>query len=143
VLQRYLVDQKVLHFLNVERVCSLAVVMPDGGSHSAAMHYSYDPAHNTIIFLTSSASLKHTAVKDGRTTPASLAIGFSEMAMITLQFDGALAEIPASHLPSAKDVYFSKFPESRKYDSPDSAYLLFTIRSWKYTNHKTNEIFEN
>lgn len=35
-----MMDQKVVDFLSSERVSSLAVVMPDGTCHGAAMHFS-------------------------------------------------------------------------------------------------------
>lgn len=132
-------DQKVLDFLKNERVCSLAVIMPDGTSHSAAMYFSLDPTQNSIYFLTPKSSHKCQAVANDKVASASIAVGFSEVNMITSQLKGSLRLASKNTLSQVKSVYFAKYPDSRKYDSPHSANLVFEVLSWKYINHKTEE----
>lgn len=133
-------DQKVFDFLTNERVSSLAVVMPDGTSHSAAMHFCFDPAQNAVYFLTETSCEKCKAVTGGRVAPASVVVGFDEKDnKVTVQMDGQLTwETNIKKLAQTKQVYFTKFPDTRKYDTPDSAYLVFKIVKWKYSDYRVH-----
>ncbi len=133
-------DQKVVDFLTSERVSALAVVMPDGTSHAAAMHFCFDPAKNAIYFLTEASCEKCKAVANGRVAPASVVVGFDEKDnKVTVQMDGQLMwETNTEELVQTKQVYFTKFPDTRKYDTPDSAYLIFKINKWKYSDHRVH-----
>lgn len=133
-------NQKVIDFLNTERVSSLAVVMPDGSSHSAAMHYSFDSVKSSVYFLTEKTSQKCQAVANGKATASSVVVGFDEKDnKVTVQLDGQLRWVTdALELEVFKRVYFTKFPDSQKYDSPESAYLEFKIIKWKYSDYRSH-----
>lgn len=133
-------DQKVVDFLSSERVSVLAVVMADGTSHGAAMHFCFDPAKNSIYFLTEASCEKCKAVVGGRVALASVVVGFDEKDnKVTVQLDGQLAwETNAEELAQIKQAYFTKFPDTRKYDTADSAYLIFKIMKWKYSDYRTH-----
>ncbi|MEK7091328.1 MAG: hypothetical protein AAB887_02365 [Patescibacteria group bacterium] len=133
-------DQKVVDFLTSERVSSLAVVMPDGTSHGATMHYCFDPAKNAVYFLTEASCEKCKAVAGGRIALASVVVGFDEKDnKVTIQLDGQLTwETSTEELVQIKQVYFTKFPDTKKYDTPDSAYLVFKIIKWKYSDYRVH-----
>lgn len=133
-------DQKAVDFLNIERVSSLAVVMPDGTSHGAAMHYCFDSINNSIYFLTEKSCEKSKAVVNGKVALASVVVGFDEKDnKVTVQLDGQLTwETKTEELVQIKQVYFTKFPDTRKYDTTDSAYLVFNIIKWKYSDYRSH-----
>lgn len=133
-------DQKVIDFLNSERVSCLAVIMPDGTSHGAAMHYCFDSAKNAVYFLTENSSQKCQAVANGKVVASSLVVGFDEKDnKVTVQLDGQLRWVTNTpELEALKKVYFTKFPDSQKYDSPESAYLEFKINKWKYSDYRSH-----
>lgn len=133
-------DQKAIDFLNTERVSCLAVVMPDGASHGAAMHYCFDSVNNSIYFLTEKSCEKSKAVVNGKVAPASVVVGFDEKDnKVTVQLDGQLRWVTdALELEALKKVYFTKFPDTRKYDTTDSAYLVFNIIKWKYSDYRSH-----
>ncbi len=135
-----MMDQKVVDFLTGERVSALAVMMPDGTSHGAAMHFCFDPAQNSIYFLTEATSEKCRAVALGKTALASVVVGFDEKDnKVTVQLDGQLRQVlKAAELEKLKAVYFTKFADAKKYDSPESAYLEFSIGKWKYSDYRTH-----
>lgn len=121
-------DQKVIDFLTSERVGSLAIVMPDGTSNAAAMHFVY--SDGVIYFSTHVNSKK---VEGLTTAKASVTFGFSEKDWITLQMNGILEKTT-----SAKDLILAKYPENAKHMDETVVFLKFTPTWWRYTDFKTN-----
>ena len=134
----FLVDQKVLDFLNSQRVCSLAVVMPDGGSHSAAMHYSHQVNPLVIYVQTENTSKKCQGLLSGQSISASVAVGFDEQKMVTLQMDGHVQLVTdLSTLPKIHELHYAKHPHAAEYKSdPATVFLAFTPIWWRYTDFK-------
>lgn len=133
-----MMNQEVANFLTSERVCGLAVVMPDGTSHSAAMHFSHRAEPLALFFSTENTSRKCQALLNGKPSKASVVVGFSEEKWLTLQMDGEVkAILNPEELKVAKAVHYPKHPNSQKYEhDPATVFLAFTPSWWRYTGFK-------
>lgn len=122
-------DQKVVDFLNSERVAVLATMLADGTPHTSAMHFIYHDS--ALYFSTQPASRK---AKDlSGITKASVTVGFSEKDWITIQLDGTLEKSEFS-----EELHVAKYPEDAKHIGGDAIFLKFTPIWWRYTDFKTN-----
>lgn len=131
-------DQRILDFLNKERVCALATILPDGSPHSAAMHFFIEPEPLAIYFLTNITSRKGGLLeKDGRCR-SSIVLGFDEKEMLELQMDGDLEVVgTANNNERLKKLDLVKNPHHEKFFSdPKHVFLKFIPAWWRYTEFK-------
>ncbi len=132
-------EEKILAFLKSHRVCSLATLLSDGSPHTASMHYSHQDQPIKLFFSTENTSRKCQILLDGKSTKASVVVGFSEEEWITLQLDGEVKAILApDNLKAAKAVHYLKHPNSQQYENaPATIFLEFTPTWWRYTDFNT------
>lgn len=119
----------VLDYLNTQRVCVLAVEMPDGSPHAATVHFAFDEESDTFIIMTNPAYRKHEALVKG-VARASMVIGTSEDDMKTFQLDG---EVSLSGSEKLQGIYLDKFPKAAHIFKKD---VLFTFAPtwWRFTD---------
>lgn len=120
-------DQKIIDFLHKERMAILAVSLPDGTPHTAAMHFVYQDG--VIYFSTHNSSKKATGLTSSK---ASITVGFNEQDWITLQLDGQIEKTT-----EGKDLINAKYPENAKYMDENSIFLKFTPIWWRYSDFKS------
>jgi len=127
-------DQKIVDFLNKERMSVLAIALADNTPHTAAMHFVYKDG---VIYFSTHASSKK--VQGLTSSKASVTVGFNEQDWITLQMDGQLEKTE-----SGKDLILAKYPENAKYMDESAVFLKFTPTWHRYTNFKATppEIIE-
>ena len=132
-------DQKILDFLASHRVCSLTTLLSDDSPHAAAMHYSHKDEPLELYFSTENTSRKCQALLNGKTTRASVVVGFSEEEWITLQMDGEVqAILDKDQLEKIYKIHYPKHPSSEKYkNDPATIFLKFTPSWWRYTDYNT------
>ncbi|KKU74417.1 MAG: hypothetical protein UX99_C0015G0022 [Candidatus Amesbacteria bacterium GW2011_GWB1_47_26] len=133
-------DQRVLDLLAKERVSLLAVCLPDGTCHSAAMHFSHISDPPTIYIQTENTSKKMQGLKNGQPIAASVVVGFNEQEMKTLQMDGQIQLVTdVSKLPAIHQIHYAKHPHAEKYkNDPGTVFLAFTPTWYRYTDYKTD-----
>src|SRR3989339_584081 len=104
-----MMDQRVLDLLAKERVSLLAVCLPDGTCHSAAMPSSHISDPPTIYIQTENTSKKMQGLKNGQPIAASVVVGFNEQEMKTLQMDGQIQLVTdVSKLPAIHQIHYAK-----------------------------------
>ncbi len=128
-------DQRVVDFLSKERMAVLAIVLPDGTPHTAAMHFVYKDG---VVFFSTHADSKKVAGLV--VAKASVTIGFSEQDWVTLQMNGTMEKTEP-----VKDLILAKYPESSKYMDETIVFLKFTPTWWRYTDFTSHPpaIIEN
>lgn len=132
-------DQKVLDFLDKEKVCVLSVCLPDGSCHAASMHFSYQDEPLNIFIGTEKTTKKVQGLLNGGSARASVVIGFDEATMMTVQMDGDVRMATAEEMANVHKVHYTKHPGSEKYkDLPDTCFLIFTPTWWRYTEFKSS-----
>jgi len=89
-------EQKVLDFLAKEKVCVLAVILPDGFPHTATMHFAHQDG--SIYLSTRSTSKKASGLISGN-TKASITVGICEEEWTTMQMDGQLEKVEDQPAP--------------------------------------------
>lgn len=120
---------EILEYLRTQKVCVLAVEMPDGSPHAATVHFSYIEDPFTIIILTSPSSRKYEAfIKNP--APASIVIGTSEDTLYTFQLDG---EVRISDDKKLRQLYDEKFPKAAHLFAKDTLFT-FTPTWWRFTS---------
>jgi general stress protein 26 len=132
-------DQKVLDYLNKNRVGVLVTLLKDGTPHGAALHYSQKDNPLEIYFSTESTSRKCQALNNGKPGKASLVVGFSEEEWITLQMDGEIqAILDKNELKKVQEIHYTKHPNSEKFkNDPTTIFLKFTPGWFRYTDYNT------
>lgn len=132
-------DQKLLDILYNQAVSVLSLVRPDGTVHSATMHFATATDPLRIYFHTPKTSRKVDGMHVGMSTPAAVTIGFSEEEWTTLQMEGTARLITDSaEMETAKNMYYGKYPDARKYEKEGDVILIeFTPSWWRYTDYKT------
>lgn len=133
-------EAKIFDFLANHRVCSLTTLLNDGSPHAAALHYSNKNEPLELYFSTKNTSLKTQTLLDGKSTKASVVIGFSEEEWITLQMDGETkAVLDKNELRSVHAIHYAKVPDSEQYkDDPATIFLKFIPKWWRYTDYNTD-----
>lgn len=133
-------DSKILDFLTKHRVCSLTTLFNDGSPHAAALHYSYKKDRLELYFSTENTSLKTQALLEGKSTKASVVIGFSDEEWITLQMDGEIKAIfDKDELSSVHAIHYAKVPDAEQYkDDPATIFLKFVPKWWRYTDYNAD-----
>lgn len=131
-------DARIQGFLANHQVGSLSTLLANGRPHAAAIHFSYSSNPLEFYFLTKDTSRKVEGLKNAALVPASVAIGFSDEELVTLQLDGDIAVAPANDIDTIRLIHFAKNPEAKKYlDDPAFIFLKFTPRWWRFTDYNT------
>jgi len=132
--------QTVLDFLSKNRVCSLSTLLKDGSPHTSALHYSHRSDPLTLYFSVEKTAKKCEDLLDGKSSKASVVVGFSEEEWITLQMDGEVkAILDPQELIDAKAVHYVKQPDSKQYENdPATVFLAFTPLWWRYTDYNSD-----
>ncbi|MFY9457610.1 MAG: pyridoxamine 5'-phosphate oxidase family protein, partial [Candidatus Spechtbacterales bacterium] len=81
-------QKSIFQFVQKHRVSVLAIEMPNGVPHAAALHYSEQQDPLKLFFSTTRSSEKLKAFDGKRTVKGSVVIGFSEEEWLTMQMDG-------------------------------------------------------
>lgn len=128
---------KIFEFLAKHRVCSLTTLLNDGSPHAAALHYSNKNEPLELYFSTENTSLKTQALLDGKSTKASVVIGFSEEEWITLQMDGEIKTVlDENELSAIHVIHYAKIPDAERYkDEKTTIFLKFIPRWWRFTDY--------
>lgn len=127
-------SEEIISYIQSNRVCVIAVQMPDLTPHAATVHFAYNPTRQHFIFETYHEYRKTRAFDEKHHVPASLVIGSSEGTMKTLQIDG-MAMLVADADSDTKTFYMNTFPEKQgKYDSNKLIFFTFSPTWWKYSD---------
>jgi uncharacterized protein YhbP (UPF0306 family) len=126
-------NQDILDYINSQRVCVLAVEMPDGSPHAATLHFATSKDGTTFYFLTSPGYRKTEALKGRLTSRASVVVGVDEAVMKTMQLDGEVRIVSEAERKNFDGIYFGKFPEKVGKFAEDIAFI-FTPTWWRYTD---------
>lgn len=129
-------DEKVLEYIETQRVCVLAVEMLDGSPHSATVHFAAEPAGSRFYFWTLPETRKVESLHARPSSRASVVIGFDEANMKTVQMDGVVTFVSDQDREQFDAVYFGKFPE-KVGKFPDAVAVVFTPTWWRFTDWTT------
>lgn len=128
-------DASILAFLKHHRISVIGVLQEDGTVHSATLHYAHSSDPVSFYFLTGKQSRKARPLAEGKETPGSLVIGFSEEEFCTFQAEGT---ITISTDESGWEAYVTKYPNrSNLKTDPEIVLLKFTPTWYRYTDMKT------
>ena len=133
-------NEQILNFISKERVCVLSVILPDGTSHSAAVHYSHQTEPLKIFIQTINTTEKVKGLLNGEIGKASVVIGFSEQDWLTLQMRGDIKIISDSgQLQEIYKIHYAKHPDAEQYkNNPGTVFLEFTPTWWRFTDFNTD-----
>ncbi|MBI5138282.1 MAG: hypothetical protein HZA95_00605 [Candidatus Vogelbacteria bacterium] len=131
-------NKTILDLLNKERISVLSLILPNGNSHSATMHFSFTPEAFKFYFQTANSSIKVMGLLSGETTKASLVIGTSEVDWSTFQAHGTIHAISdQAELDKIYKIHYLKQPQAEQYKSdPETMFLEFTPTWWRHTDFK-------
>ncbi len=139
-------DSKIKDFLEKQRVGVLSVVLSDGASHSATVHYSHQTNPIKIFIQTTNTTLKAQPFLKGEVGKGSFVTGFSEEEWLTLQMHGTVKKISdEKELEDVYKIHYAKHPDAEQYKGPKTVFLEF-IPTWsRYTDFNTEPetIIEN
>ncbi len=128
-------NQKIIDFIQSQRICVLAVEMLDGSPHGATVHFAYDEERNIFYFETNREYRKAEALFGREETRATIVIGVDESNMKTFQLDGTIALIKEEERSAFDIVYLGKFPQKKEKTSQGLFVLFsFTPTWWRYTD---------
>ena len=135
-------DPILLEFIRKNRISVLGVLSPEGGPHSATLHYAHRENPLSFLFVTERDSRKCRSLLDDEEHKASLVIGFSEEEFATLQMEGNIKILSnEKELEKAWADFLQKYPSSAKRKvNPNFVVLQFVPTWWSYRNLKTNPI---
>jgi hypothetical protein len=121
-------------FLEKNRVCVMAIEMPDGSPHAATVHYAATE-EPVLLFETESQYRKAEALNHRKVSRASVVVGFTEGAnSSTLQMDGE-ASLVSNDDPRVQSVYLAKFPnKAAKAMKPNTIFFQFKPTWWRFTD---------
>ncbi|HSW87792.1 MAG TPA: pyridoxamine 5'-phosphate oxidase family protein [Candidatus Saccharimonadales bacterium] len=128
-------NQKILDYLKIQRVCVLAVEMMDGSPHAATVHFAHSEDPFTFYFETNKDYRKSEPLFGKETTRGSLVIGSDESNAQTLQIDGIVRLLKPNEQEIFDSVYLGKFPE-KKEKSLNPKFVRFTLLPtwWRFTD---------
>lgn len=118
-----------LDFLEGQKICVLAVKMPDGTPHAATVHFAFVENPSRFVIMTNPLSRKHEAFASGPAS-ASMVVGMDEESMKTLQMDGTVELSSDSEL---EEAYCAKFPKAAHVFKKE-ALFTFTPVWWRFTD---------
>lgn len=135
-----ILNKKVSEFLSSNKVCVLTTLLKDGSPHGAAMHFSHNEDPLELYFSTEKTGIKCQALGNGNSVKASVVVGFSEEEWVSVQMDGEVSAIlDDSELAKVHKIHYAKQPGSEKYkDEPETLFLKFVPRWWRYTEFKSS-----
>ena len=126
-------DKDILEYIQNQRVCVIALEMPDGSPHAATVHFAHGEDPLTFVFMTDRKYKKGEALLEKELVRASVVVGTSEEDQKTLQMDGIARKITRGN--PLWEAYFMKFPKKReKYNGPDDLFFSFTPTWWRFTD---------
>lgn len=128
-------NQRIIDFIQSQRICVLAVEMLDGSPHSATVHFAYDVEAGKFYFETYRDYRKCEALFGRGVTRASVVVGFDESNMKTLQMDGTVSLLSENEKGRFDEVYLGKF-QNKKEKSQDPKFVFFTFTPmwWRFTD---------
>jgi hypothetical protein len=130
-------ESRAIDYLLKNRVGCLALAMPDGKVHTAALHYSQDDNPVRLLFQTGSDTKKAQAFHAGK-AQASFTIGFSEEEWLTLQIDGVARLLTsAGEIEQFKSIHHAKHPRAAKYFGPETICIELTPDWYRFTDFNT------
>jgi general stress protein 26 len=131
-------DARALAFLKKHRISCLSVILADGSVHSATIHYSHLVEPLQFIFNTSRSTTKCSDMLTGKTSRASLVVGFSEEEFIEVQLRGTIHLVSdAIELESASQTHYTKYPDYSKYkNDPERVFLVFQPDWYRYSEFR-------
>ncbi len=128
-------DQKILDYINSQRVGVLAVEMLDGSPHAATVHFANTEDPLQFYFETYREYRKAEPLFGKNMTRASFVIGSSESDMKTLQIDGEARLITEEEKELFDAIYFGKFPNKKEKSlDPKFVFFIFNPTWWRYTD---------
>lgn len=133
-------QQEILDYLKTERVCVVAVEMPDGSPHAATVHFALHAEPLAFIIQTSPRYRKSEALRAKDMTRASLVVGTEEAPDakdVTLQVDG-VARLVQPEEKQFIETYLAKFPNKDKKFN-DDIFFIVTPTWWHYTKWGTQK----
>jgi general stress protein 26 len=129
-------EQKIIDFLNKNKLCVLTTLLEGGKPHSATMHFASRNEPLEFVFFTKTDSRKCTNLEVGKKYPASLVVGFSEEEWKELQLEGEIEKIKREESEADIQTFADKFTGATLKD--DHVVLRFTPNWWRYTEFKTD-----
>lgn len=128
-------EQKILDFITKDRICVMSVVLADGASHSATVHYSHQPEPLNLYIQTTDGTTKIKPFLDGKVGKASIVIGFTEGEWITLQMRGDMSIISdTEELEIVHKIHYAKFSTAEKYNDSKTVFLKFVPKWLRFTD---------
>lgn len=127
---------KARALLDINTICVLSTLMPDGSPHGSAAHFatSVDGLRLYISLHRSS----HTAQNLALDTRAALTVGAAPQIPATLQMRGRLTPVEADHLAAAQEAFYARFPHSVRFrDDPSTVFAGFTPTWARYLDAQT------
>jgi len=123
-----------LTFLDSQRVCVLAIEMPDGSPHASTVHFAHIGEEPVFVFETDKRYRKYEALTTRPISRASLAVGFEEgQNSKTLQVDGEAGLLSADDQLVQK--YLERFPEKiEKAKGENVTFFQFKPTWWRFTD---------
>lgn len=127
---------EVFKYIQSQRLCVLAIEMPDGSPHAATLHFATTADNAKFFFLTSPQYRKSEALQGREISRASIVVGVDENDMKTFQADGGVGIIKPEEIESFETIYYGKFPEKMGKFTGDLAFV-FTPTWWRFTDYAT------
>lgn len=124
---------EILAYIATQRVCVVALEMPDGSPHAATVHFAHKDEPFAYIVQTSPDSRKGEAFLNNYTVRASLVVGLEEAGgkEKTFQMDGTARVMKPDE--DFAQIYLDKFPRKEEKYSTD-IFLVITPTWWRFTD---------
>lgn len=132
--------QIIFAFLKTQLHMVVSTVNKDNNPESALVGFGYD-VDLSLIFGTYTTTRKYKNILNN----PHIAIVFGNEELVTVQYEGVASELKGQELVRYKKIYFTKNPESKKYETHENQVYLKVIPKWiRYTdfNKEPEEIFE-
>ncbi len=134
--------KEILDYIQTQRICVLAVEMPDGSPHAATVHFAYSESPFEFYIFTDTDTRKYESLLAKVETRASVVVGFDDTkaVMKTLQIDGKLSVLKDEKLKSAQEIYFGKYENKKEFmDDEECSLMVFIPTWWRFTDWTTPE----
>lgn len=127
----------IAEFINTHPIAVLTVILPDGTPHGSAMHVASSQDPFCFFFETEDGTRKYTAIKAGQ-KKAAVVIGCQDGEWKTLQLEGEIEEVTDPHeLDETKRIYYTRYPDSKRRESPKTVFLRFLPNWWRFSDFTT------
>ena len=110
----FYMKKEILDYISTQRVCVIAVEMPDGSPHAATVHFAHTDEPLTFIVQTSPSCRKAESLQTSERTRVSIVVGVTEESDgkdKTFQLDGEAQLIESDS--ELVEAYLCKFPDKR------------------------------